>query len=231
MKKTITIQYNDYCFGTASNLTNLHFKKLIHLFQQPSKPESSILGGRTSIIETCLEPIGDVVIKQYKRGGLVRFFIKETYLKLGNVRCKIEYEQLNHARQLGINAPKPIAYAYKGGSFYKGWLVTEKIHNQQTLVKLAMADLPKAEKASMKLLDQISKMIDNRIFHKDLHPGNVLVTDTDKIYIIDFDKACIFNGSKQQLTSRYIKRWKRSISKYQLPDILSEILEKGIGSR
>ncbi|MBA4369936.1 MAG: hypothetical protein C0403_20090, partial [Desulfobacterium sp.] len=204
---------------------------LIHLFHQPSEPEKSILGGRTAIIETALDPIGDVVIKKYKRGGLVRFFNNETYLNLGNIRCKTEYQQMDHAYQLGIQVPKVVAYAYTGGLFYKGWLITEKIQNQQTLASLAMTDLTRARAASFSLLTQISKLLDNHIFHQDLHPGNVLVTDKNEVFIIDFDKATQYSGSRQNLASRYLKRWKRAVTKYNLPDILSETLEKGLEPR
>lgn len=225
------IQYQGYYFGTRTDLTDLHCRQLVHLFQQPSEPEKSILGGRTSLIETFLDPIGDVIIKIYKRGGLVRFFNNETYLNLGNIRCRTEYQQMDHAYQLGIQVPKVIAYAYKGGLFYKGWLITEKIQNQQTLASLAMTDRSRAQAASVDLLEQISRLMDNHIFHPDLHPGNVLVTDKDEVFIIDFDKATKHSGSRQDLASRYLKRWKRAITKYNLPDILSEILENGLGSR
>lgn len=225
------IKYHRYYFGTRIDLTDLHCRQLVHLFQQPSEPEKSILGGRTSMIETFLEPIGDVIIKKYKRGGLVRFFNNETYLNLGNIRCRTEYQQMDHAYQLGIQVPKVVAYVYKGGLFYKGWLITEKIQNQQTLASLAMTDLPRAQAASITLLDQISRLMDNHIFHQDLHPGNVLVTDEDKVFIIDFDKAIHYNGSRQDLASRYLKRWKRAVTKYNLPGILSGILEKELTQR
>ncbi len=225
------IKYQGYCFGTRIDLTDLHCRQLVHLFQQPSEPEKSILGGRTSIMETFLEPIGDVIIKKYKRGGLVRFFNNETYLNLGNIRCKTEYQQMDHAYQLGIQVPKVVAYAYTGGLFYKGWLITEKIQNQQTLASLSMTDLTRAQSASVALLTQISKLMDNHILHPDLHPGNVLVTDKDEVFIIDFDKATKHSGSRKKLASRYLKRWKRAVTKYNLPGILSGILEKELTQR
>lgn len=228
MKKIKEIQYRGYCFGTRAGLTEHHYRKLTDLFEQASGPGPSILGGRAAIMETVLDPIGDVVIKTYQRGGLIRFLIRETYLNLGTTRCQAEYEQMNHAYRLGIHVPRPVAYAFKGGMFYKGWLIMEKIHHQKTLADLSRTDLPKAQAASVKLAEQISRLMDNHIFHPDLHPGNVLVRDDGRVFIIDFDKARSVPGSRHQLASRYLKRWKRAVTKYQLPDALSRTIEKGL---
>ncbi|RJP82455.1 MAG: hypothetical protein C4522_03125 [Desulfobacteraceae bacterium] len=228
MKKINEIQYRGYCFGTRAGLSEHHYRQLTDLFEHASGPEPSILGGRAAIMETVLDSIGDVVIKTYQRGGLIRFLIRETYLNLGTTRCQAEYEQMNHAYQLGIHVPKPVAYAFKGGLFYKGWLITEKIHHQKTLADLSRTDLPKAQAASVKLAEQISRLMDHHIFHQDLHPGNVLVTEEGKVFIIDFDKAGRVSGTRQQLASRYLKRWKRAVTKYQLPDVLSRTLENGL---
>ena len=225
---TITeIRFGEYCFGADPALTEKHCRQLTDLFAQPSLPEHSVLGGRTAIMETRLEPIGDVVAKSYRRGGLVRFFIRETYLNLGSIRCRTEYEQLHHALQLGISVPRPVAYAYRGGLFYRGWLITEKISNQQTLASLSLTDLPRAQAAGEALREQVRKLIDNQILHQDLHPGNVLVTADGKVFIIDFDKAGPCRASRQQLAARYRKRWHRAVAKYNLPIEISQALEAG----
>ena len=64
------------------------------------------------------------------------------------------------------------------------------------------------------------------MYHVDLHPGNILVTDNDQIFIIDFHKARMFNGSKQKLMNKYCARWKRAVKKHGLPEILNDIFEK-----
>jgi len=75
--------------------------------------------------------------------------------------------------------------------FYHAWLVTREIEHAQTLAELSVKDLKRTEKALEKLEGQIELLINNSILHIDLHPGNVLMDGSGKIYIIDFDKARI----------------------------------------
>ena len=59
-----------------------------------------MLGGRTSLTPAKLNGIGSVVIKHYRRGGLLRYFIKQRYLKLGKTRAQIEFKLLQVVRNL-----------------------------------------------------------------------------------------------------------------------------------
>lgn len=70
--------------------------------------------------------------------------------------------------------------------------------------------------------------MDNRIYHKDLHPGNVLVDENNDIYIIDFDKAGVFRGDKRVLLKKYMERWGRAVTKHSLPQALYDTLRKDL---
>ncbi|MCK5312865.1 MAG: hypothetical protein KAJ62_12185, partial [Desulfobacteraceae bacterium] len=71
--------------------------------------------------------------------------------------------------------------------------------------------------------DNIIKLIKSSIHHKDLHPGNIIIDKSEKPFVLDFDKAYNFRGSKEELADRYIQRWQRAIKKYNLPEELLEI--------
>ncbi len=73
---------------------------------------------------------------------------------------------------------------------------------------------------------QTTILIDSGLYHVDLHPGNILVTDNDEIFIIDFHKARMSNGDKQKLHNKYSARWKRAIKKHGLPETLNEVFGK-----
>ena len=118
--------YNSYHFGSPSDLTDQQLKQLIRSCNLPRDNVNSTLGGRTSITVAQLEGIGSVVIKYYRRGGLIRHLIKQRYLKLGKTRCQIEYEILQRVGRLGVRVPEPIAYVYQGELFYKAWLITRE---------------------------------------------------------------------------------------------------------
>ncbi len=223
-KRTI----DGYHFGFSLNLTDSHLRTLVSLFQHLEPTVPPLLDGRASVIPTQLKGIGPVVIKQYRRGGLVRYFIKQRYLKLYRTRAQHEYELLDRVGAFGINVPQPIAYAYLGRLFYRAWLVTGQISQSMTLARLSLNDEKKAGIAMASVIEQISSLIRNDILHVDLHPGNVVIDAEEKVYLLDFDKGSVYHGNRQKLRNRYLTRWQRAVAKHQLPDILSQNLRTGL---
>lgn len=221
-------KYNSYHFGFSFELTDRHFQHLIKLFQTPSKISNSILGGRRSVLIDEINKIGPVAVKYYHRGGMVRHFIKKRYFKLGKTRGQKEYELLQKVRSLGISAPEPIAFAYRGRLFYKGWLVTREIKEHQTLADLSFSNENRTLKIMQEVTRQISILIKNSILHVDLHPGNVIVDNQDRVYIIDFDKGHLFHGKNNSLRNRYLSRWNRAVKKHRLPQILCKSMRSDL---
>lgn len=215
--------YDSYHFGSLADIADQQLKQLIKFFNLPKNSVHSALGGRTSITVTRLQGIGSVVIKYYRRGGAIRYLMKKQYFKCGKTRCQIEYELLQKVRSLGINAPEPVAFAYKGRLFYQCWLVTREIQNHQTLVQISRSNEEQARMAMKAVVKQVSMLIKNKILHADLHPGNVIVDNQKQVYLLDFDKGGGFPGDKNALRTRYLRRWNRAIQKHELPEILSEV--------
>jgi 3-deoxy-D-manno-octulosonic acid kinase len=222
MSTAQTKTYDSYHFGSPSDVTDRQLKQLIRFFNLPKDSINSALGGRTSITVVQLEGIGSVVIKYYRRGGAIRYLIKKRYLKCGKTRCQIEYELLQKVRSLGLNAPEPVAFAYRGRLFYQCWLVTREIQDHQTLAQISRSNEEQARMVMKEVVKQISTLIKNKILHVDLHPGNVIVDNQNQVYLLDFDKGSIFSGDKNALRRRYLRRWNRAIQKHGLPEMLSE---------
>ena len=219
---------DSYHFGSFLNLTDSQLGTLTGLFHHPGPIGVSVLGGRTAATAAQLDDIGSVVIKHYRRGGLMRYFIKRRYLKFGKTRAQREFELLNMVGTLGINIPQPIAYAHRGRLFYRAWLVTREIHQPLSLASLSMQDEKKTSSAMASVIEQISSLIQNDILHVDLHPGNVVVDVREQVYLLDFDKGRVYHGSRQKLKDRYLARWQRAVSKHGLPEMLTEILQAGL---
>jgi 3-deoxy-D-manno-octulosonic acid kinase len=219
---------DSYHFGFYLNLTDSQLRTLTGLFHHPGPSGVSALGGRTSVTPAQLNGIGSVVIKHYRRGGLMRYFIKQRYLKLGKTRAQIEFEMLQVVRNLGINAPEPVAYAHRGCIFYQAWLISRAIKHPLSLALLSLKDEKKTRQAMESVIGQISLLIQNDILHVDLHPGNIVVDGADQIFLVDFDKGQIHPGSKEKLRNRYLTRWQRAVTKHRLPDILTEMLLAGL---
>ena len=187
-----------------------------------------MLGGRTSLTPAKLNGIGSVVIKHYRRGGLLRYFIKQRYLKLGKTRAQIEFKLLQVVRNLGINAPEPVAYAHRGCIFYQAWLVSRAIKHPLSLALLSLKDEKKTRQAMESVIEQISVLIQNGILHVDLHPGNIVVDGAGRIFIVDFDKGQIHHKSTEKLRNRYLTRWQRAVTKHRLPGMFTEMLQAGL---
>ncbi len=178
------------------------------------------LAGRATMARVTLEGPGRAVVKSCFRGGIVRHFVKRHYFRWGKLRCEAEYDMLKRVRPLGVNVPEPLAYAFQGSVLYKAWLVTKEIDVPQRLFDLSIANERDVPDLMQSLACQVALLIEHKIRHIDLHPGNVLVDRSGKVYLVDFDKAGVYRGSRSGLAKRYIARWNRAVRKYNLPDRL-----------
>lgn len=222
MKKITYSTFNTFRIGSTHRLATAQLKQLAPYFTHPQTGERLGLNGRASVSCVPIDGIGSVVIKRCMRGGLLGNVITHTYVRLGKPRPRIEYEQLERARDLGITVPEPICFAYRGTLFYTAWLVTREIENQISLARLSLTDPAAALLAVDNVAPLIRRLADNRIYHRDLHPGNVLVDADHRVYIIDFDKAGTHRGGATVLRKKYIKRWGRAVKKYGLPPMIHD---------
>jgi len=217
--------FGSYTIGSDIKLTHQQKSRLVSCFEKPVQGTQSVLGGRAAVSTVRLRDIGPVVVKNYTRGGVIRNFNKNIYLKFSRYRCQSEYELLLFVNGLGVSVPEPIAFAYRGQFFYHAWLVTREIENACTLASLSRQNPDKARAVMPELSRQLDILVENQIHHVDLHPGNVLVDLKNNPYIIDFDKARTTPQNRNKLKQKYIRRWRRAVLKYQLPAILNHIIE------
>lgn len=201
-------------------------RQMTACFESPDEPPHGILGGRAAVSTIRIKNIGQVVVRNYTRGGIIRHFNKKTYLKLSAYRCRSEFELLLHLEKIGISVPHPVAFAYQcifGTFFYHAWLITKEIPNACTLAQLSLKEPKRIQEVKNQLARQVSVLIENHIHHVDLHPGNILVDRSNQIYIIDFDKAKTRVNNSLRLRKKYNARWHRAVLKYRLPPVLNDI--------
>jgi len=224
----LTRTIDSYHFGFFSNLTESQLRPLTDLFHGSDAGAVSALGGRTAVTPARLDGIGPVVIKHYRRGGLLRYFIKRRYLKLGKTRAQREFELLARVAEFGVNVPQPIVFAYCGRLVYRAWLITREIRQPLSLADLSLQDEDTIGRVMASVINQVSSLIQNHILHVDLHPGNIVLDNAGKVYLLDFDKGKLYHGSRQKLKNRYLTRWQRAVSKHGLPKVLTEMMQKGL---
>ena len=213
-----------YWIGSDTDLSGGQLQDLIGQFGRPAEPESSALNGRCAVARMQIKGIGPAAVKSYRRGGLLQYINKRYYLKVGQTRGQKEYEWLQTVRGLGINAPDPVAYAYRGRLVCSAWLVTREIPRALSLAQCSLtADHP-LNRALKSTADQLALLIQHGIHHVDLHPGNVLLDENDKAFLLDFDRCRMFTGNPNILRQKYRARWNRAVKKHRLPSILSDVI-------
>lgn len=205
-------------------------EQLVLLSRLAHAPESSTngvkrnsgLSGRTELKSCEVGGIGSVVIKSYRRGGIFRGLLSSVFMRMGQSRSRREFKMLEKVRSFGVNAPEPIAYIEEGEFWYRAWLVLRTIPSDLPLIEISETDETRAIKLGASISAQVSQLIEHRIHHVDLHPGNVVVNPTDEVFIVDFDKAVEYSGEKNRLRDLYLRRWRRAVIKHKLPHLLSE---------
>ena len=190
--------------------------------------EISSLSGRVPMITSNVEDIGPVVVKSYRRGGLLGLFLSSTHARVFETRSRLEFNILSEARKVGINAPEPLAYIERGEFLYQAWLITKQIEGGMNLLDYSKEYPSMITAALSALADELRKLIQQKIHHIDLHPGNVVIigdaSSVKSAWIVDFDKAYQYSGDKNILRDKYLRRWRRAVIKHRLPEVYSEVI-------
>ncbi len=201
--------------------------------QDSETPTSSstapVLGGRSTSTRCILPSCGKVFIKHYSHGGVLRSITGGYFIGSGRSRSEVEFEMLEKVRELGVAAPKPLAVVKKGALIYETWLLMEELSDTRSLVEIQHDDQA-LHSAMRRLTGQVLKLVEHKIFHVDLHPGNVLIDSAGGVSLIDFDKATVFQGEERMLRDLYLRRWRRAVIKHKLSPMMSEMMALALRS-
>ena len=223
---TLTYQmYHGYHIGTDHPLSERQLHQLRICFEKPPLPAGEVLAGRQGATIVHLENMGSVAVKHYARGGLIRHVNHCAYVNWPCTRGEKEFRWLATVRQLGLAAPRPIVFASTGRFVGQCWLVTAAIPRPYPLTRIGQQHDDQRQAIYGLLAKQIGTLIRHRIWHRDLHPGNVLVDENGTPHIIDFDKARHHNN-RRLLAEKYRKRWTRAIAKYGLLPELEDVMKR-----
>ena len=167
---------------------------------------------------------GGLIVRQFVHGGLWGKVAGDLFL--GRERMTEELRVHLHARTQGVPTCEPVALRTERswGPFTRGYLVTKKLPetcNLKVLCERAQEGLtasPQQKRALIgRLVRAIAAMHDAGILHADLNVKNLLVKDypqDPRVFIIDFDKACIQESVPLEKRLRNLVRLDRSVMKW-----------------
>ena len=226
----VDIVRGPYIISSRNSITEDEATVIVQALRQKKvseTPTSSsttpVLGGRSTSTRCILPSCGKVFIKHYSHGGVLRSITGGYFIGSGRSRSEVEFEMLERVRELGIAAPKPVAVVTKGALIYETWLLMEELSETCSLVEIQHDDQA-LHNAMRGLTGQVLKLVEHKIFHVDLHPGNVLIDSAGGVSLIDFDKATVFQGEERMLRDLYLRRWRRAVIKHKLSPIMSEMM-------
>jgi 3-deoxy-D-manno-octulosonic acid kinase len=153
------------------------------------------------------------VLRHYWRGGLIGKIFKDHYLwqSLETTRAYQELSLLDTLQDLKLPSPAPIAARIiQHGLFYQADIITRAIDNSRSLVQCLNQEIDNT------LWGNIGKAIaqfhNHNIYHDDLNAHNILISEDNKIALIDFDKGKHIKDDNKWMDTN-LKRLHRSLEK------------------
>jgi heptosyltransferase I len=203
---------------------------------------SAVAWGRGSAKRFVLPTGREIIVRQLRRGGYVRFFARQSFLRFpgagtSGLRPFAELQLLKDLWEQGVQVPCPVAASVKigrTGFVYEGLLITEVIPGAVNLLELKQ-DLIKGAAKSAKFTEicrqagsEARLMLDSGVAHADLHLGNVLYDEADRTFLIDLDKAQRCNPAKNpaRRIEKLERRWAKSVNKHfaEYPQLAQDAL-------
>lgn len=184
-------------------------------------------GGRggVAVVDT---PVGECVLRHYRRGGAVARLLDDRYLWAGaeRTRCLAEFRLLQHMVHRQLPGPEPIAAAWRrSGAFYRADLMTRRIAGARTLAEQLAADGVSSELAT-EVGALVARFHREDVWHADLNAHNVLL-GARGLYLIDFDRGRLRAASRSWRMAN-LQRLRRSLCKLGAADAGDSAFEAAI---
>lgn len=167
--------------------------------------------GRTYFVKAHSD---DWVLRHYQRGGIAARLLKDNYLWIGIDRTRAwkEWRMLARLWQSGLPVPRPVAArVLRHGPMYKADIITQRLLDTRTLAELLSEKILDAR--DWKLVGAcIRQFHDANVYHADLNAHNILLAPGNKVYLIDFDRSKLRDGSRTWRADN-LARLQRSLAK------------------
>ena len=204
-----------YDASRARNLTAAWFDP--HFWKSRGELDGTARGRGTTYFVRSRER--RLVLRHYRRGGLVALLSRDRYIWRGEEQTRpfTEWSILYRLHRAGLPVPAPIAARYvRHGSTYRGDIITERLTTVGSLAEcLNMGALSIVTWISIGR--SIRRFHDFGVCHADLNAHNVLLSEEESVYLVDFDRCQLRRAGLWRDTN--LVRLRRSLEKitYGLP--------------
>ena len=155
----------------------------------------------------------DLVLRHYRRGGIVRTVSEKHYIWQGLKRTRAwrEFDVLSALELQGLPSPRPYAcQVQRRGHKYSASLITYFLTGMTLAERVCTTTLPAERWHDIGTC--IRRFHVAGVDHADLNAHNILI-DHNAVSLIDFDRAVIKSGKSCDRLHKNLKRLKRSLNK------------------
>ncbi len=182
------IQYDDSIFPDPDNIS---FDPIV---LQKLELITGSASGRGTAYYLLVSGV-ELVLRKYRRGGLISKILKNKYFWSGLQRTRPcqEWNLLSDMLKLGLPVPSPISYRVRKFKlvftfFYDADFIMTRIKNANSLSSLLIAS-ELDNKTWEKIGITIRRFHNHGINHADLNAHNIMIDEMNQVWLIDFDKG------------------------------------------
>jgi 3-deoxy-D-manno-octulosonic acid kinase len=154
--------------------------------------------------------LGEVVVRPYRRGGLLGRLVQRRYLR--PARFRAEWELHRRLWEDGFPTVEPLGYAWRSRlAGVEGAFFTRLVPSAAPWPRV----WERCPEVGPRLLELLDALCARHVWAPDLNATNVLVLPEGDILLLDWDRARL-DGSPD-LLGRYRQRLHRSLLRLQAP--------------
>lgn len=165
------------------------------------------------------DEVGHKVLRHYYRGGMIGRVMEDTFLHVAESksRAMAEFTVLAKLHRKGLPVPRPCAARMvRSNLVYRADIMLTRINNARDLVAI-LQERSLNEQEWQSIGHTIRRFHDAGLYHADLNSHNILLDDSGKSWLIDFDK-CHFRqpGSwSRENMDRLLRSFRKELSLHE----------------
>ncbi len=164
-------------------------------------------------------PSYPLCLRQYRRGGFVGKFIKHSFLRCSRFaqRARLEFALTAHLYEQKLPVPRPLIAREVMGTFtVENAIVVEQIPHSRNLAEIIATGRPLSTDELKLIGNTLAHFFVAHVWHSDLNLRNILLTDSGKCYVIDFDKCECRKKFGAHEVEQMLSRLERSFAKEKM---------------